>query len=198
MIIIRGRKVGKTPMTKDLNYYNDFVREMLDALNIPYDKNATVSINNRLSGCWGRNMYNRYTHTNTIQLAGMLFYNATDDGIIKTLLHEYIHTISTCHNHGYYFKAYANKINVAYGTDIARTASAKDVGVTEETFTTCRKVNRITYRVTCVNCGCSANYYSTKAHIVKYLLNCENYTGVVPFRCNKCNGREFKLEIIKR
>ena len=99
-----------------------------------------------------------------------------DENIIKnTILHELIHCIPNCNNHGKEFKRYAKYINDKLGYDI------KTVGNKKEDY---EKSNveyneKITYKykVQCKNCG--QVFYRNRI--------CKNF--ILKYRCGKCRGK---------
>lgn len=81
-----------------------------------------------------------------------------DDKQIKnTLLHELIHTIDGCFNHGDNFKKQAEIVNKLYGYNIQRSSSCQEF----------KNQLNFKYEVCCTNCG-AKNKYFKKTNIVKY------------------------------
>ena len=75
-----------------------------------------------------------------------------DENIIKnTIIHELIHCLPKCGNHGYEFKKYANLINIKLGYNISR------LGNKEEDYKNSNKEFNeeiiYNYKVECQNCG---------------------------------------------
>ena len=105
-----------------------------------------------------------------------------EDNIIKnTIMHELIHCIPYCNNHGIEFKKYANLINVNYGYDVSRVGNKKqDFENSKMVYD--EKVN-YKYKITCN--GCSQEFYRqrlSKSFSRKY-------------RCAKCGGK-FEITIL--
>ena len=81
--------------------------------------NYTLEINNkalkRLGRCEakGRNNY-------TIQINEFHNKLSPDTSVMNTLVHELLHSLPNCMNHGEMWKRYANKYNSVYGTTISR------------------------------------------------------------------------------
>ncbi len=102
-----------------------------------------------------------------------------DDKIIKnTIIHELIHCLPYCNNHGEEFKKYARLVNEKLGYNITR------VGDKKEDF---KKSNieyneeeEYKYKIICIKCG--------KVFFRKRLA--KNFTR--KYRCSKCLG---KLEV---
>ena len=76
-----------------------------------------------------------------------------DDNIIKnTIMHELVHCIPLCNNHGAEFKKYAKYINKKLGYNIQR------VGNPKEDYEKCNlkyeeKVEKANYELECEKCG---------------------------------------------
>lgn len=105
-----------------------------------------------------------------------------NDEIIKnTIMHEIIHCMPLCNNHGDTFKKYAKYINQKLGYNISR------VGNREED---CKNSNidyhekeKYNYKIECKTCG--QEFY--RQRIAK------NFTR--KYRCGKCNGKFIVIEI---
>ena len=79
-----------------------------------------------------------------------------EDNIIKnTIIHELIHCIPYCNNHGSEFKKYAKLINNTYGYDISRVGDKKkDYEKSNIEYNEGQNYN---YRVVCK--GCKQEFY---------------------------------------
>jgi len=102
-----------------------------------------------------------------------------EDKIIKnTIMHELIHCIPYCNNHGTEFKKYANMINLKYNYNISRVGDKKkDFEKSNIEFKETEKYN---YKITCK--GCKQVFYRQR-------LN-KNFTK--KYICAKCGGK-FKI-----
>ena len=102
-----------------------------------------------------------------------------EDSIIKnTIMHELIHCMPYCNNHGTEFKKYANLINKNYGYDISRVGNKKkDFEKSNVEFKETEKYN---YKIICK--GCKQEFYRQR-------LN-KNFTR--KYRCAKC-GSTFEV-----
>lgn len=99
--------------------------------------------------------------------------DAPPKALCQTLAHEVLHTCPGCVNHGKRWKAYAGRMNQAYGYDIRRTNTAEQLGVEQIPAR---------YVVVCQSCG--AQFRRTRR--TELVEHPENY------RCH-CNG-PLKLE----
>lgn len=105
-----------------------------------------------------------------------------EDKIIKnTILHEMIHCIPFCNNHGEQFKKYATYINTKLGYNIKRVGSPKE-DYEKSNIPYVEKEVECKYKIKCQKC--SQEIYRQRFNIRK--LN--------RYRCGKCGG---KLEIIQ-
>lgn len=104
-----------------------------------------------------------------------------DETIIKnTIMHEMIHCLPGCNNHGTNFKNYASYINKKLGYEIKRLGDkAADYRYSNVEFTD--DETRYRYKIECQNC---------KAIFYRQRLN-KNFTR--KYRCGKCSG---KLKIL--
>ena len=99
-----------------------------------------------------------------------------DEKIIKnTIMHELIHCMPYCNNHGAEFKRYANYINNKLGYDISR------VGNKEQDYKKSnleyKEEKQLKYKIECQKCGYT--FYRQRQN--------KNFTR--KYRCGKCGGR---------
>ena len=104
-----------------------------------------------------------------------------DDIIKNTLMHELIHCIPYCNNHGTEFKKYAELLNTNYGYDISRLGDKKKDF--EKSNIEYKETKNYKYKVICKSC---------KQEFYRQRLN-RNFTR--KYRCAKCGGR-FEIIII--
>ena len=102
-----------------------------------------------------------------------------DDTIIKnTIIHELIHCMPFCNNHGLKFKQYANYINLKLGYNISRLGNKKEDY--EKSNVKYDDEKKYKYRIICTKCG------------QEYFRQRLNKNFIRKYRCGKCRG---KLEI---
>ena len=99
-----------------------------------------------------------------------------DEGIIKnTIIHELIHCLPNCNDHGDTFKKYSKYINSNLGYSISR------LGNKEEDYKKSnldyKEENKYKYKIVCQKCG---------QEIYRQRLNKKLLSR---YRCGKCNGR---------
>ena len=100
--------------------------------------------------------------------------------IEKTMVHELIHTIPGCNNHGPNFKRYAELINRHYPEYNVSTYYTPDSDETENIA----NIKKPKYVVTCENCGVKTYFYR-KCKTLDILSRCT---------CKKCKTSNFKVE----
>ena len=88
----------------------------------------------------------------------------------EIILHELIHTLPGCFNHGEHFKAVARTLNMKYGYNISRVASSSSVA--------CLAPQEHKYEIQCPVCG-KIFYRDRMSDFVK---NPQNYRH---HNCNK-------------
>ena len=100
--------------------------------------------------------------------------HVSEHSLMTTLLHEVLHACKGCHNHGYLWKNYADKVNRTYGYNIKRTTSMEEKGIDAE-----NRHIEYKYAVRCESC--KRLVVRTKmCNIIKYPDN---------YRCGVCNGK---------
>lgn len=105
-----------------------------------------------------------------------------DNEIIKnTIIHELIHCIPFCNNHGEYFKKYAKYINERLGYNIKRTGNIKDDYEKSNVEYQERMVS-YKYKIKCKNCG---------QEILRQRFNVKK---INQYRCGKCGGKLILLQ----
>lgn len=105
-----------------------------------------------------------------------------DDDIIKnTIMHELIHCLPYCNNHGKEFKKYAKLINEKLGYEIQRLGNKeKDYEKSNASFENEKIIYK--YKIRCKNCGIIFFRQRLKKNFIR------------DYRCGKCKG---KLELIE-
>ena len=100
--------------------------------------------------------------------------------IEKTMVHELIHTIPGCNNHGPNFKRYAGLINRHYPKYNVSTYYTPDSDETENIADT----KKPKYVVICETCG-TKTYFYRKCKTLDIISRCT---------CKKCKTSNFKVE----
>lgn len=103
----------------------------------------------------------------------------------ETIIHELIHTLPKCMNHGKTFQKWAEKVNAVYPEyNITTKSSAKDYDIILEA-----PVDK--YIIKCNSCGIESRY-ARKPKVWKYLSEAD-----CPFVCSKCGGTSFTGELLE-
>ena len=129
----------------------------------------------------GRRKTIRYERFNKHHIEISKWVLELEDNIIKnTIIHELIHCIPYCNNHGIEFKKYAKLINNTYGYDISRVGDKKkDYEKSNLEYSEGQKYN---YRVVCK--GCKQEFYRQRI----------NKDFVKKYICGKCKS---KFEVVR-
>ena len=115
-----------------------------------------------------------------INISEALLDDKVDDQIaLNTIMHEILHTIPGCFNHGKKWKAYANYINQKLPQyNITRVAVNDSVGVHTE-----HEKPLFNYVLRCSECG----------QEIKRQRKSKVITNYKKYRCGKCGGRLIRI-----
>lgn len=116
---------------------------------------SEIKFSPTMTKSWGNTKYNPYQSKYTISLNKVLLPNKR--ALEQTLLHELIHTLPGCMNHGKKWKTVADYCNNVYGYNISRTNSAESLGVTTSDYK---------YIIRCQKCG-KENGFQRMSNVVK-------------------------------
>ena len=154
------------PKANDLNALLQTVLEQARAAGIPVAEqiDPAVQLNARATGRFGRclSRSGRYT----IELSDR-FLTAPPLACMQTLAHEVLHTCRGCANHGERWKAYAQRMNAAYGYHISRTDTCEALGVPDR--------SQANYVLVCQRCGAKITRQRRSAliqHPERYRCRC--------------------------
>ena len=142
------------------------------ALHIPVSEHIEphVRINRRATGRFGACFADRRSGTFRIEISDMLL-GAAEKVCCQTLAHEVLHTCYGCQNHKKRWRQYAEKLNEAYGYQIARTDSPERLGV--------EKKSVVRYWVVCTQCGAEIPR-QRRSRLIEH---------PEAYRCAKCGGK---------
>ena len=167
---------------KDLNRLFNECYEELDAIEIPYVKPIKITVSSRTTRRYGqcKKLFNGFE----INISSFLLDDRLDDVVVKTtIIHELVHTINKCFNHGEVFKKYARLISDCYCQyDIATTATQeheKEVNKFREL-----KPKEYKYNFKCENCG----------QIIKRQKNSDFVKRYKLYTCGNCKGNFIKIK----
>ena len=130
----------------------------------------------------GRKKYVRYERFQKHHIEISSWVMELNDTIIKnTIIHELIHCIPYCNNHGTEFKKYAKYIHQKLGYQIETKGNKKeDYQASNLNY---EEENNYKYKIECLKCG---------QYIYRKRLNSKR---IEKYRCGKCGG---KLKIIEK
>lgn len=153
----------------------------LDALGIPYAVPTEFVVNTRAKSRWGQCRRSPYGDF-SINISVRLLQDDVSDAAAKdTIIHELLHTVKGCLNHGPAWKRYADQVNRAYPQyHIKTSASSSEKGIAETAVPVAYK-----YKLGCDFCG-TYKLYSRKTKAITYPHR---------FRCGRCNGRLYVEEV---
>lgn len=169
---------------KDLDFYTRYAKSILLSLNIPF-VDCPVSVNPRIK-MWGKHWCTKNgnrTYNHRIELNKVLVLDSTsDDALMNTLLHEYLHSCPNCQCHTGMWKYYAKLVNDRYHYNIKRCTSSAEKGIAE---TVSANHN---WSISCPNCNHEWQYQK-RSRIVKLA---EQNTEL---QCPYCNhkGKGWKV-----
>ena len=151
--------------------YSEVIAEC-DTLQIPYGNITNLTINCRAKYRWGQ--CSHLPNGNyAISISTDLIEPDSVEGLKNTLMHEILHTIKGCMNHGTNWKQWADLVNSQLGYDVKRTNSAEELNVNREPRT-----RQIRYKLECTCCGGTVcREKMTRAIKYPHL-----------YKCGKCGG----------
>lgn len=154
---------------KDLKMVANECMSMLDEIGIEYGNVTSWEINTRAIKRWGQ--CRKRNGNYTISIASKLLEDSVDIKALETtVLHELLHTVNGCMNHGYNWQNVANKVNSRYGYNIKRTTSNEEKGIERTPYT---------YMVKCKDCGREIGRYKM-SNVIQRPQN---------YRCGSCGGK---------
>lgn len=124
-------------------------KQMAAESNIKIGKIADIKINTRAKKRWGLCSYT--SNGFIIEISSTLLQDdVSREALMDTLMHEVLHTVDGCMNHGKQWKHYANLINLKYGLNIKTTTSAAEKKIEEN--------DSYNYIIACPKCGYQWKY----------------------------------------
>ena len=163
---------------KNVHYIYETCKEMLDDLNIETGNIINIKVNTRAQKRWGRckRVPTPYGISYEIEISSSLLSDDLDDEPAEnTMIHELLHSVDGCMNHGAKWKSLADKVKKKYGYDIKRCTSAEEKGVDTSV--------KAKHKIVCTKCG-HVGYRMRESKVTKH-----------PewFACGVCGGN-LKLE----
>ena len=161
---------------KNLNEYDELCKQILIDCDIPF-VDCPVTASKRMSRAWGNCHWTRRGGTESFKIHInhiLLDDSVSDKALENTILHELLHTVKGCQDHGAKWSHYADIVNREYGYDIRRTDG--DVDDAAAKLAKAQVRNSYKYKVFCPSCG------------AKWLYSRASKTVQHPdwYRCGKC------------
>ena len=133
----------------------------------------------------GRKKYIKYDRFKKHHIEISKWVLELDEDIIKnTVMHEIIHCLPNCNNHGKEFKKYANYINKKLGYDI-KTVGNKEEDYKKSNLPYKKESNDYKYKIICKKCGQVIYRKRLKKDLIQKYI------------CSKCGGK-LNLEQIRQ
>lgn len=125
----------------------------------------------------GRKIYIKYNRYKKHHIEVSKWVMDLDESIIKnTIMHELIHCLPYCNDHGDEFKKYASYINDKLGYDIARVGNKKE-DYSKSNIEYKEKEKEYKYKIVCQKCGQIYYRQRLKRNLLKR------------YRCSVCGGK---------
>ena len=160
----------------------EMCQKLLDKIGVPYGEVTKIKINSKARSRWGQ-CRRLSPEKFEIEISSRLLEEGVSQKALwNTMLHELLHTVPGCFNHGSTWKAYAAKVN-AWGYEIKTSTNSKELNIPDDP-------TEFRYRVICENCG-SVSRYRVKSQVVKSVMRDE---GI--YFCSKCRSRDLKVKEI--
>lgn len=106
-----------------INQMLDVCKSQLDSIGIKYGEIDKVIINTRSKKTFAVCHYHGKTDKFSIEVMEFGCNLRTDEEIQNTIMHELLHTVKNCFNHGAMWKAVAEIVNHKFGYKVSRTGS---------------------------------------------------------------------------
>lgn len=157
---------------------NKLYKECIDELNsiaINVEKNRIIEIriNTRSKKRYG--CCKKISKENYLIEVSEWVMDLNEEIIKNTIMHEIIHCLPRCNNHGEIFKKYAELINEKLGYDISRTGNKEKDFIKSNLEYIENHVN-YKYQIICENCKQTFFRQRIKRNFVR------------KYRCSKCGG----------
>ena len=153
---------------------------LFEELNIPIAHEIVYRVNTRAKKRLGQcKLTNSWLRCFEIEVSSLLLNDdIPEETLANTIIHELLHTVEGCMNHGKKWKYYAEEVHDKLGIDIKRLASSSEVGI--EPY---RPTESIKYMFRCNGCGQEIKRRRRSQFVIHY----HNY------KCGLCNGNFEKV-----
>lgn len=158
------------------------------------DNTYTFEIHPRYRSTYAEISRIKTSSTNFLIKFNKLFLDSCDETAIKnTIIHELIHSIKNCMNHGAKWQSIVNKVNKFYGYNIQRCQNYKEYDIIYE-----QNKYKVSdkYVIYCNNCDLQARY-KRKTKLIDFLLYQKSNGFNYMYRCPCCNNGWLGADYIK-
>ena len=172
---------------KNLNTIANEWIENLNAIDIYPNKISKFEVNKRSMNRWGQTRLRNGVYSININYL-LLEDEAPEEALVNTLVHELLHCVNGCMNHGEKWKRLSEEVNDCYNLKVSRRTATNEKFKKDEEY--CKKVlqvkkdRRKTYACVCELCG--KRFSKTGERAPKWYAHYEN------FRC-QCGGKLKKV-----
>lgn len=170
---------------RDLQLITKKCIEEVEAAGITLGTIRFIKENNRFSRTWGccKRIVINYDYCKPvygfdIEISSKLLRDTTSlEGLKNTIIHELLHTVKGCFNHGTEWKYYADIMNRKYNYNIKRVTSnaEKDFVLSNDDYK---------YIVKCPKCGKEWGFHR--------ICNVAKYPSI--YLCKKCNENLIRIK----
>lgn len=181
---VKGMKSPRKEIVKMKNL-ETYARECLAELNaIDIYPNAISEWKvSRAVSRWGMCSYKTRSHVYSISISKVLLAdNAPVKGLKETIIHELLHAVDGCLDHGYKWTALVNKVNRSYGYAIQQSDDFEHKGFDTNPMDALYK-----YHITCESCG----------RVYRYGRMCSTVKAVEQRKARCCCGSK-NLKVLVR
>lgn len=165
----------------------DLKQEMMECVNIlinlGYEVHipVAISINKRLKKALGR--CNRNQGVYRIEINETYLRTGNSQSIHDTIMHECIHCVDGCFNHGPKWKAVASKVTQSFPQySISRISYDENYGKV------LNEISPYRYQIICKDCGCKMQRYKNWSKILNAI-----YWGNSGYRCCDCGSHSLVI-----
>lgn len=170
--------------------YIEHCERLLERLNIQTTMVSDVFVLDDIEDCWGLcheiEKGKEYQISINISLIDLAFQNIAIFGketfqckaLIETIMHELLHTIRGCFDHGKKWHYFVNKVNQAYKLDIKVADTFFEKDVRKEVY-----FAGYNYILECSNCHLDW----------RYKTRCKRYREYENYRCPNCGSKIIQI-----
>lgn len=169
---------------KDLNAIATMWIDNLNIIGIYPNKVSRFEVNSRALRRWGQTKRKDGIYTISINYL-LLEDDCPEEALTNTLVHELLHCVDGCMNHGEKWQKLVEIVNDCYDLKMSRCTSTSEKFANDEEYGNkvlqAKMAKRKTYTCVCKDCG--IEYQRIGERAPKWYAHYENY------HCSKCGGK---------